>query len=116
MEQIQVLQSARAPSLLLLKLLRDDCRLTTRCLLRIAGAQIQSQQSNIALLSALLLTIQFAFLYAFPATWSDLISDSYLANLMTEGELEVLHEVIRHFIQLILLSNFSNLRLILAPI
>jgi hypothetical protein len=58
-----------------------------------AGSQIQSQQSNIALLSALLLTIQFAFLYAFPGSWGDLLSDSYLANLMTEDQLEVLHEV-----------------------
>ena len=75
---------------------------------RLAGAQIQSQQSNIALLSALLLTIQFAFLYAFPATWSDLISDSYLANLMTEDQLLVLHEVGFHLSFPLLLDLSSD--------
>ena len=59
----------------------------------VTASQIQSQQSNVALLSALILTVQFAFLYGFPSIWSDLIQSSYLAGFMDDDQLDVLHEV-----------------------
>jgi hypothetical protein len=46
-----------------------------------------------ALLSALLLTLQFAFMYAFPSVWNDLISGSYLASRLSGDQINILHEV-----------------------
>ncbi len=57
------------------------------------ASQIQLQQSNIGLMSALLLTLQFSFLYGFPGVWSSVIQSSYLANQMSDSQKEVLHEV-----------------------
>ena len=58
-----------------------------------AAEQIQTQQSNIGLMSALLLTLQFSFMYGFPGSWSALIQTSYFAQQMTPDQLNGLHEV-----------------------
>jgi hypothetical protein len=46
-------------------------------------------------MSALLLTLQFAFMYGFPGSWAVLIENSYFGKEMSEDQLEALHEV--HF-------------------
>ncbi len=56
------------------------------------------QQTNIALISALLLTIQFSFAYSLPQIWGPMTEAnstqrSYLAAVMSEDQLETVHEV-----------------------
>ncbi len=63
------------------------------------GAKIVTQQSNIALVAALLLTIQFSFAYAIPSMWGPMVSPddmsySYLASVMTPDQLDIVHEVV----------------------
>jgi hypothetical protein len=59
----------------------------------LTASQIQSQQSNIGLMSALLLTLQFSFMYGFPGSWDDLVTKSYFAGSMNDDQLDSLHEV-----------------------
>ena len=44
-------------------------------------------------MSALLLTLQFSFMYGFPGSWSALIQNSYFAQQMSQDQLDGLHEV-----------------------
>ena len=57
-----------------------------------------AQQQNIALVAALLLTVQFTFAYSLPQIWDPIInpddtSASYLLSLMTEDQTNYVHEV-----------------------
>ena len=61
------------------------------------AADITSQQTNVALISALLLTVQFAFAYALPSIWGPMNDPSaptysYLISLMTEDQAKVVYE------------------------
>ena len=56
------------------------------------GSQTINEHSTIGILSALLLTIQFSFLYALPGIWSSITQTSYLGPLMSADQLTVLHE------------------------
>jgi hypothetical protein len=63
-----------------------------------AGSKIVAQQTNIALVAALLLTVQFSFAYTLPSIWDPLVtpgdsSASYLLALMTEDQVNIVHEV-----------------------
>ena len=60
-----------------------------------AGEQIRSQQGNIALISALLLTIQFTLMYQFtPEFWEMFVESSYLCKyILPEGGSQWIHEV-----------------------
>ncbi len=60
------------------------------------GDQIRSQQGNIALISALLLTIQFTLMYQFtPEFWEMFVKSSYLCEfVLPEGGSKWIHEVL----------------------
>jgi hypothetical protein len=56
------------------------------------------QQTNIALISALLLTIQFSFAYTLPQIWGPMTAidsnqTSYLAKTMSPDQIDTAHEV-----------------------
>jgi hypothetical protein len=59
------------------------------------GDDVRMQQSNIALISALLLTIQFTFVYQFsPDYWDNFVSASYLCKTALQDQCDILiHEV-----------------------
>jgi hypothetical protein len=56
------------------------------------GEQMKSQQGNLALVSALWLTIQFSFMYSFPGGWEDISEISYIANSIGEDRTTFVHE------------------------
>ncbi len=56
------------------------------------GEQTRSQQENVALVSALWLTIQFSFMYSFPGSWEDIAQTSYIANSIGEDQTIFVHE------------------------
>ena len=63
-----------------------------------SGSKIVAQQSNIALVAALLLTIQFSFAYTLPSIWDPMVnaddsSASYLLSCMTPDQVQIVHEV-----------------------
>ena len=56
------------------------------------GEQTKAQQGNLALVSALWLTIQFTFMYSFPADWDTIKSESYIANSVGDENATFIHE------------------------
>ena len=54
--------------------------------------QTRTQHGNIALISALWLTIQFSFMYSFPSQWEPIVANSYIANITTPSALSMIHE------------------------
>jgi hypothetical protein len=56
------------------------------------GEQTRSQQENVALVSALWLTIQFSFMYSFPDVWDDISKTSYIAQAIGAEQSTFAHE------------------------
>jgi hypothetical protein len=56
------------------------------------GEQTKSQQENVALVSALWLTIQYTFMYSLPGVWEDISSSSYIAKSIGEDRTTIVHE------------------------
>ena len=56
------------------------------------GEQTKAQQGNLALVSALWLTIQFTFMYSFPAAWDTIKAESYIAGSVGEERTRFIHE------------------------
>ena len=73
--------------------------------LSFTGSQNITEQSTVGILSALLLTIQYSFLYAVPSIWPT-AQTSYVGSLMSADQLNVYHEAKRKQISFNLLYFF----------
>ena len=69
------------------------------------ASQVRTAQSNIALIAALWITVQFNFIYQFPLVWDSMRADSYIASILSDRHLELLHDF---FVGISLISLSSN--------